>query len=59
MAKMKSSLTNMVMILVGFSLVIAALLAWVNHITEAPIAAKAEVALANGIKEVKIGRAHV
>lgn len=52
MAKMKSSLTNMVMILVGFSLVIAALLAWVNHITEAPIAAKAEVALANGIKEV-------
>ena len=52
MQKMKSSLTNMVLILVSFALVIAALLAWVNHITEAPIAAKAEMTLANGIKEV-------
>jgi electron transport complex protein RnfG len=52
MQKMKSSLTNMVLVLVSFALVIAALLAWVNHITEAPIAVKAEKTLANGIKEV-------
>lgn len=52
MAKMKSSLTNMVVVLVGFSLVIAALLAYVNHITEGPIARKAEATLASGIKAV-------
>ncbi|MBM6992728.1 MAG: RnfABCDGE type electron transport complex subunit G [Prevotella sp.] len=52
MEKMKSSLTNMVMILVGFALIIAALLAWVNHLTEGPIAAKAEKTLADGIKTV-------
>lgn len=34
MAKTKSSLTNMVVVLVGFALAIAALLAWVNHVTE-------------------------
>ncbi len=52
MAKMKSSLTNMVCVLVGVSLVIAALLAWVNHATEGPIAQKAQQTLANGIKTV-------
>lgn len=52
MAKIKSSLTNMVVVLVGFSLVIAALLAYVNHLTEGPIARKAENTLANGIKAV-------
>jgi electron transport complex protein RnfG len=52
MAKMKSSLTNMVVVLVGMSLVIAALLAVVNHITEKPIAEKAEKTLAEGIKAV-------
>lgn len=52
MAKMKSSLTNMVLVLVGCALVIAALLAWVNHLTEEPIAAKAEKTLADGIKAV-------
>lgn len=52
MAKMKSSLTNMVVVLVGFSLGIAALLAYVNHLTEDPIARKAEATLAGGIKNV-------
>ena len=52
MAKTKSSLTNMVVVLVGFALAIAALLAWVNHVTEGPIPAKAEKTLADGIKKV-------
>jgi electron transport complex protein RnfG len=52
MAKMKSSLTNMVLVLVGCALVIATLLAWVNHLTEGPIAVKAEKTLADGIKSV-------
>lgn len=52
MEKMKSSLFNMVMVIVGFAIVIAVLLAWVNHITEAPIKAKAEKTLQDGIQEV-------
>ena len=40
------------MVLVGFAIVIAVLLAWVNHITEAPIKAKAEKTLQDGIQEV-------
>lgn len=42
----------MVLVLVGCALIIAALLAWVNHITEGPIAAKSEKVLAKGIKTV-------
>lgn len=52
MAKMKSTLTNMVVVLVGMSLVVGALLAWVNHITEKPISEKAGKTLAEGIKTV-------
>ncbi len=52
MEKLKSSLTNMVLVLVGFSLVIGAILAYVNHLTEEPIRQKAELALAAGIKTV-------
>jgi electron transport complex protein RnfG len=52
MAKMKSSLTNMVVVLVGLSLGIAALLSWVNHVTQKPIADKAAKTLAMGIKAV-------
>ncbi len=52
MAKMKSTLTNMVVVLVGMALVIGALLALVNHITEKPIAEKAGKTLAEGIKTV-------
>jgi electron transport complex protein RnfG len=49
---MKSTLTNMVVVLVGMALVIGALLALVNHITEKPIAEKAGKTLAEGIKTV-------
>ncbi len=52
MEKLKSSLTNMVLVLVGVALVIGALLAYVNHITEGPKKVKAEQALAAGIKAV-------
>lgn len=52
MQKIKSSLKNMVVVLVGFAVAIGALLAWVNHITEKPIAEKAEKTLADGIKTV-------
>nr|MBP7472862.1 RnfABCDGE type electron transport complex subunit G [Prevotella sp.] len=52
MKKLQSSLKNMVLVLVGFSLAIGALLAYVNHITEGPIKAKAEQTLAAGIKVV-------
>lgn len=52
MAKIKSTLTNMVVVLVGMALVIGALLALVNHITAKPIAEKAGKTLAEGIKTV-------
>lgn len=52
MKKLESSLTNMVITLVGFCLVMGALLAWVNHVTEGPISQKAEQTLADGIKSV-------
>lgn len=52
MEKLKSSLTNMVLVLVGVSLAIGAILAYVNHVTEDPISQKAQQALAQGIKNV-------
>ncbi len=52
MGKMKSSLPNMTGVLVGFSVIIALLLAWANHITEAPIKAKAAKTLQDGIQAV-------
>ena len=52
MEKLKSSLTNMVGVLVAVALVTGGLLAWVNHVTEAPKAVKAENTLAAGIKSV-------
>ena len=52
MKKLESTLTNMVMVLVAVAVITGALLAWVNHVTEAPIKAQDEMALANGIKEV-------
>lgn len=42
----------MVIVLVGVALVMGAVLAYVNHITEGPIATKAEKTLAAGIKSV-------
>ena len=52
MKKLESTLTNMVVVLVAVAVITGALLAWVNHVTEAPIKAQDEIALANGIKEV-------
>lgn len=52
MKKLKSSLTNMVLVLVGVALVTGGVLAYVNHLTETPIKEKETVALANGIKAV-------
>lgn len=52
MEKLKSSLPNMVGVLVGFSVIIGGLLAYVNHITENPIKHKQEQTLAAGIKTV-------
>lgn len=52
MKKLKSSLTNMVLVLVGVALVTGGVLAYVNHLTEAPIKEKETAALANGIKAV-------
>lgn len=49
MEKIKSSLTNMVVVLVGFAVVIGALLAFVNHITEGPIIEKKAKSLQAGI----------
>lgn len=52
MKKLESTLTNMVVVLVAVAVITGALLAWVNHVTEAPIKLQDEMALANGIKEV-------
>ena len=52
MQKIKSSLPNMVGVLVGFSLLIGVILASVNQITEGPIKIKQEQTLAAGIKTV-------
>ena len=52
MKKLESTLTNMVIVLVAVAVITGALLAWVNHVTEAPIKLQDEMALANGIKEV-------
>ena len=55
MKKLESSLLNMVLVLVGVTLIMGGILAGVNHITEGPIAEQAEQMLANGIKEVMGG----
>lgn len=50
MEKIQSSLKNMVLVLVGVALLVGAVLAYVNHMTEGPIKKKAEETLAAGIK---------
>lgn len=55
MKKLKSSLTNMVVVLVACALVTGGLLAYVNHVTEGPIALQSEKTLADGIKAVMGG----
>lgn len=45
----------MVLVLVGVALITGGILAYVNHITEAPIKLQAEKTLADGIKAVMVG----
>lgn len=55
MKKLESSITNMVLVLVGVALITGGILAYVNQITEAPIKLQAEKTLADGIKAVMGG----
>lgn len=55
MKKLESSITNMVLVLVGVALITGGILAYVNHITEAPIKLQAEKTLEDGIKAVMGG----
>lgn len=55
MKKLESSITNMVLVLVGVALITGGILAYVNHITEALIKLQAEKTLADGIKAVMGG----
>ncbi len=52
MEKLKPTLKNMTLVLVGVAVVVGFVLAYVNHITERPIAEKAQATLAQGIKDV-------
>ena len=52
MKKLESSLLNMVLVLTLVAVVMGGILAYVNHLTEGPIAAQKEKALADGIKTV-------
>lgn len=55
MKKLESSITNMVVVLVGVALITGAILAYVNNITTAPIQSQAEKTLTDGIKKVMGG----
>ncbi len=55
MKKLESTITNMVVVLVGVALITGSILAYVNHVTEEPIRLQAEKALADGIKAVMGG----
>ena len=52
MKKLESSLLNMLLVLTGVAVVMGGVLAFVNHLTEDPIAQQKEKALADGIKAV-------
>ena len=52
MKKLESSLTNMVLVLTLVAVIMGGILAYVNHLTEGPIAEQKEKALADGIKAV-------
>lgn len=55
MKKLESSITNMVVVLVGVALVTGAILAYVNNVTAEPIRVQAEKTLTDGIKKVMGG----
>ena len=52
MKKLESSLLNMVLVLTGVTVVMGGILAYVNHLTEGPIAEQKAKALSDGIKSV-------
>lgn len=52
MKKLESSLMNMVLVLTLVAVIMGGILAFVNHLTEGPIAEQKEKALADGIKAV-------
>ena len=52
MKKLESSLMNMVLVLTLVAVIMGCILAFVNHLTEGPIAEQKEKALADGIKAV-------
>ena len=52
MKKLESSLMNMVLVLTLVAVIMGGILAFVNHLTEGPINAQKEKALADGIKTV-------
>ena len=52
MKKLESTLTNMVLVLTVVAVVMGGILAFVNHLTEGPIAEQKTKALADGIKTV-------
>ena len=54
MKKLESSLLNMVLVLTGVAVIMGGILAYVNHLTEGPIAEQKEKALADGIKTVMV-----
>ncbi|RRC97863.1 RnfABCDGE type electron transport complex subunit G [Prevotella sp. OH937_COT-195] len=55
MEKLKSSITNMVLVLTGFAVITGAILSYVNHITEEPIKLQKDKTLADGIRTVMGG----
>ena len=57
MKKLESSLLNMVLVLTCVAVVMGGILAYVNHLTEGPIAQQKEKALADGIKAVMASNA--
>ena len=52
MKKLESSLLNMVLVLTSVAVIMGGILAYVNHLTEGPIAEQKAKALADGIKSV-------
>ena len=55
MEKLKSSITNMALVLTGVAVITGGILAYVNDLTSGPIAQQKEKALADGIKAVMGG----
>ncbi len=55
MKKLESTITNMVLVLVGVALITGGILAYVNHVTEEPIRLQSQKTLSDGIKSVMGG----